>query len=109
MNLSKLDDSVAAYQASDAVMNGFTPLTPKLAPIAVSASGVTTLIAAVITERILDRDALKPWRHQSWLFPRDPRFAEQAGRVPDRYAGRWTTAAATAVPPPRASRRGTPP
>jgi hypothetical protein len=39
--------------------------------------------------RILDRDALKPWQHQHWLSPRDPRFAEQAGRVLDLYAGWW--------------------
>jgi hypothetical protein len=39
--------------------------------------------------RILDRDALKPWQHRSWLFPRDPQFAAKAGRVLDLYAGIW--------------------
>lgn len=39
--------------------------------------------------RILDRDALKPWRYRSWLFPRDPQFAAKAGRVLDLYAGWW--------------------
>jgi transposase len=39
--------------------------------------------------RILDRDALKPWRHRSWLFPRDPQFLAKAGRVLDLYAGLW--------------------
>lgn len=39
--------------------------------------------------RLLDRDALKPWRYRSWLFPRDPQFAEKAGRVLDLYAGWW--------------------
>src|SRR4051794_13803861 len=39
--------------------------------------------------RILDRDALKPWQHQRWLFPRDPQFAAKAGRVLDLYAGWW--------------------
>jgi len=24
--------------------------------------------------RILDADALKPWRRQSWVYPRDPLF-----------------------------------
>jgi hypothetical protein len=42
--------------------------------------------------RILDRDPLKPWRHRSWLFPRDPRFAEKAGPVLDLYAGVWAGA-----------------
>ena len=39
--------------------------------------------------RILDRDALKPWQSRSWLFPRDPQFAEKAGRVLDLYEGFW--------------------
>jgi len=39
--------------------------------------------------RILDTDALKPWQHRSWLFPRDPHFAAKAGRVLDLYAGVW--------------------
>lgn len=39
--------------------------------------------------RILDRDALRPWRYRMWIFPRDPAFAEKAGRVLDLYAGEW--------------------
>ena len=39
--------------------------------------------------RILDADALKPWRQQGWLFPRDPQFAAKGGRVLDLYAGWW--------------------
>ena len=39
--------------------------------------------------RILAADALKPWRYQGWLFPRDPAFAAKAGRVLDLYAGWW--------------------
>jgi hypothetical protein len=39
--------------------------------------------------RILAQDALKPWRYQGWLFPRDPAFATTAGRVLDLYAGWW--------------------
>jgi hypothetical protein len=39
--------------------------------------------------RTLDQDALKPWRQRSWLFPRDPQFAEKGGRVLDLYAGYW--------------------
>ncbi len=42
--------------------------------------------------RILATDARKPWQHQHWLYPRDPRFAEQAGRVLDLYAGWWAGA-----------------
>ena len=39
--------------------------------------------------RILDTDALKPWRYQYWIFPRDPKFSEKAERVLDLYAGSW--------------------
>src|SRR5271157_6161678 len=39
--------------------------------------------------RILDADAIKPWRYKYWIFPRDPKFSEKAGRVLDLYAGSW--------------------
>jgi transposase len=39
--------------------------------------------------RWLIRDALRPWRHQCWIFPRDPNFLELAGPVLDLYACRW--------------------
>ena len=39
--------------------------------------------------RWLSQDAIKPWQHRSWIFPRDPLFAEKAGPILDLYAGRW--------------------
>lgn len=39
--------------------------------------------------RILDTSAIKPWRYEYWIFPRDPRFAEKAGVIVDLYAGLW--------------------
>ncbi|MBV9582099.1 MAG: IS630 family transposase [Chloroflexi bacterium] len=39
--------------------------------------------------RWLMHDALRPWRHQCWIFPRDPHFLEVAGPVLDLYACRW--------------------
>ena len=39
--------------------------------------------------RMLHEAAIKPWQHESWLFPRDPRFAEKAGPILDLYAGVW--------------------
>src|SRR5437764_1977144 len=39
--------------------------------------------------RWLLQDALRPWRHHCWIFPRDPRFLELAGPVLDLYACRW--------------------
>jgi hypothetical protein len=39
--------------------------------------------------RWLAADAIRPWLYRSWIFPRDPRFAEKAGRVLDLYQGAW--------------------
>jgi transposase len=39
--------------------------------------------------RWLIQDALRPWRHECWIFPRDPRFLELASPVLDLYACRW--------------------
>ena len=39
--------------------------------------------------RMLHEAAIKPWQHEHWIFPRDPRFAEKAGPILDLYAGRW--------------------
>ena len=39
--------------------------------------------------RWLAQDAIKPWQHRSWIFPRDPRFLEKAGPVLDLYERRW--------------------
>ena len=36
--------------------------------------------------RWLHDDAIKPWQTRSWIFPRDPAFAQRAGRVLDLYA-----------------------
>ena len=47
--------------------------------------GVTEASASTIG-RWLAEDAIKPWQHRSWIFPRDPRFLEQAGPVLDLYA-----------------------
>jgi len=39
--------------------------------------------------RILQQDALKPWRYHYWLFPRDPNFVTKACVILDLYAGFW--------------------
>jgi len=51
--------------------------------------GIAEQISGVTVRRWLSADAIKPWQHRSWIFPRDPRFAEKAGRVLDLYQGRW--------------------
>jgi hypothetical protein len=39
--------------------------------------------------RWLSADAIRPWQHRSWIFPRDPDFQTKAGRVLDLYHRRW--------------------
>jgi transposase len=39
--------------------------------------------------RWLLQDALRPWRHQCWIFPRAEHFLERAGPVLDLYARHW--------------------
>jgi hypothetical protein len=61
-----------------------------LAKRAAAALGRSTSLSTVW--RVLDRDAIKPWRYRNWIFPRDPNFSENAGRVLDLYAGSWERA-----------------
>jgi hypothetical protein len=53
------------------------------------ARGICEQISGVTVWRWLSEDAIKPWQHRSWIFPRDPDFAAKAGRILDLYAGRW--------------------
>lgn len=39
--------------------------------------------------RWLHEDAIRPWQHRCWIFPRDPEFAHKAGRVLDLYHRQW--------------------
>lgn len=51
--------------------------------------GEVESISASTIWRILEEDALKPWRHRSWIWSRDPHFAKRAGEVLDLYQGLW--------------------
>jgi transposase len=53
------------------------------------ARGITDRLSGSTVRRWLDADAIKPWQHRSWIFPRDPDFAAKAGRVLDLYDRRW--------------------
>ena len=55
----------------------------------VLARGLVATVSGTTLWRWLDADAIRPWRHRSWLFPRDPRFAERAGPILDLYERRW--------------------
>ena len=56
-------------------------------------SGIVAQISGTTLWRWLGQDALRPWRHRSWIFPRDPHFARKAGQVIDLYKHRWKGAA----------------
>jgi hypothetical protein len=51
--------------------------------------GIVATVAAITIWRWLREDAIRPWNYRSWIFPRDPQFAEKAGRILDLYEGRW--------------------
>jgi hypothetical protein len=51
--------------------------------------GIVAQVSGVTLWRWLSADALQPWRHRSWIFPRDAQFAEKAGRILDLYAKTW--------------------
>jgi hypothetical protein len=57
------------------------------------ASGIVAKISGTTLWRWLSQDALRPWRHRTWIFPRDPDFARKAGRILDLYQRRWNGAA----------------
>src|SRR4051795_13445249 len=46
-------------------------------------SGLVASISGSTLWRWLHEDAIRPWYHRSWIFPRDPDFAAKAGRVLD--------------------------
>jgi transposase len=50
------------------------------------ATGLVDDVSTTTLWRWLAEDALQPWRHHPWIFPRDPNFAAKAGRVLDLYA-----------------------
>jgi hypothetical protein len=51
--------------------------------------GIVASISGTTVWRWLSEDAIRPFYHRSWIFPRDPDFAYKAGRVLDLYEGRW--------------------
>lgn len=50
------------------------------------AEGLVASISSSTVRRWLHAAAIKPWRYRSWIFPRDPHFADKAARVLDLYA-----------------------
>ena len=61
---------------------------PDIASEAIERGLVASISEATIW-RWLSEDAIRPWAHRSWIFPRDPDFAAKAGRVLDLYHRRF--------------------
>ena len=55
----------------------------------VTRRGLVASISGRTLWRWLDQDAIRPWQHRSWIFPRDPDFQVKAERVLDLYQGLW--------------------
>ena len=53
------------------------------------ARGIVAAIGETTIWRWLSEDAIKPWNHRSWVFPRDPHFEAKGARVLDLYEGLW--------------------
>lgn len=51
--------------------------------------GIVATISDKTVWRWLQDDAIRPWQHRTWIFPRDPAFATKAGRILDLYARQW--------------------
>ena len=52
-------------------------------------SGIVATISDKTVWRWLNEDAIRPWQHRCWIFPRDPDFAAKAGRILDLYSRQW--------------------
>lgn len=52
-------------------------------------SGLVASISKTTVWRWLSKDALRPWQHRCWIFPRDPHFQVKAGRILDLYHRVW--------------------
>lgn len=55
----------------------------------VARRGLVAKVSGRTLWRWLDQDAIRPWQHRSWIFPRDPNFQTKAERVLDLYQGLW--------------------
>jgi hypothetical protein len=52
-------------------------------------AGIVATISDKTVWRWLHADAIRPWQHRTWIFPRDPAFALKAGRILGLYARQW--------------------
>ena len=65
------------------------PIMMSFGQAAVVQSGCVASISGTTIWRWLNEDAIRPWQHRCWIFPRDPHFAQKAGRILDLYERIW--------------------
>jgi DDE superfamily endonuclease len=51
--------------------------------------GLMATVSDTTIWRWLNEDAIRPWQHRCWIFPRDPDFEQKAGRILDLYHRIW--------------------
>lgn len=51
--------------------------------------GIVASISDATVWRWLSEDAIRPWQHRCWIFPRDSYFEEKATHILDLYHGIW--------------------
>lgn len=51
--------------------------------------GLVATISGSTVWRWLNADAIRPWQHRCWIFPRDPQFEFKASRILDLYERVW--------------------
>jgi hypothetical protein len=52
-------------------------------------TGLVASISDSTLWRWLHADAIRPWQHRCWIFPRNPDFEIKAGRLLDLYERKW--------------------
>jgi hypothetical protein len=86
-----LDHALVKAVACELVAETKQPLSRQ--SLAAVPARVRTVLGTPISRstvwRMLETDAIKPWRYKYWIFPRDPHFADKAGPILDLYAGLW--------------------
>src|SRR6266542_2033973 len=52
-------------------------------------TGLVAQLSQTTLWRWLHEDAIRPWQHRCWIFPRDPDFATKAGQILHLYQRQW--------------------
>jgi len=67
----------------------FSSLTSEQIALQAVHRGIVARISGMTVWRLLSSDAIKPWMHRSWIWPRDPDFVAKACLVLDLYHALW--------------------